>query len=330
MIRGAEKRTMRAERLLSILMTLQRGHTLTAGELANRVGVSVRTIFRDIDALSGMGVPVYTEQGRGGGIRLLEGYSSDLTGLSSGEAEALALIASPASVGVRELDAPARTALDKLAAAVPSMHQLRAQHARGRLLFDTKPWFRSLDTSPYLDQLRTCIWKNECIEIAYRRSTGEHKDYRVEPYALVVKVDTWYLIGRVKREMRVFRVSRLLGLTLTGETFERDPSFDLQKYWRTWCESFEKNPPNQFPVELEITARGRRRLLDIFGQWYRSKLDPLGDRFRGRKRVTLDFDREDLALRVLFDLADEATIVNPIGLRKKLHKQAAKVLAATA
>src|SRR5262245_54765112 len=137
---------MRAERLISILMALQRGRALTAGELAQRLGVSIRTIFRDVDALSAMGVPVYSEPGRGGGIRLVEGYSSDLTGLSSGEAEALALIASPASVGVRELTMPARTALDKLAAAVPSMHQLRAQHARGRLLFDTKPWFRSLAT----------------------------------------------------------------------------------------------------------------------------------------------------------------------------------------
>ena len=57
---------------------------MTAGELASRLSVSVRTIFRDIDALSAMGVPVYTELGRGGGIRLVEGYSSDLTGLSSG------------------------------------------------------------------------------------------------------------------------------------------------------------------------------------------------------------------------------------------------------
>ena len=159
---------MRAERLISLLMALQRGHALTAGELAQRLGVSIRTIFRDVDALSTMGVPVYTEPGRGGGIRLVEGYSSDLTGLSSGEAEALALIASPAAVGVQELATPTRTALDKLAAAVPSMHQLRAQHARGRLFFDTKPWFRSAATSPHLDELRACIWKNECIDINYR------------------------------------------------------------------------------------------------------------------------------------------------------------------
>lgn len=319
---------MRAERLLSILMTLQRGQPHTAGDLASRLGVSVRTIFRDIDALSGMGVPVYTEPGRGGGIRLLEGYSSDLTGLSSGEAEALALVASPAAVGVRELDTPARTALDKLAAAVPSMHQLRAQHARGRLLFDTKPWFRSLDTSPHLDQLRASIWKNECIEISYRRSTGEQKEYRVEPYALVVKVDTWYLIGRVQREMRVFRISRLLGLKLTNETFERDPDFDLQKYWRAWCENFEKNPPRRFLVDLEITARARKRLLEVFGHWFKPRLEPLGERFRGRKPVTLDFEREDVALRVLFDLAEEARIVSPRKLRQKLRRMAARVLAA--
>jgi predicted DNA-binding transcriptional regulator YafY len=318
---------MRAERLLSILMTLQRGHPHTAGDLANRLGVSVRTIFRDIDALSGMGVPVYTEPGRGGGIRLIEGYSSDLTGLSSGEAEALALIASPAAVGVREIDTPTRTALDKLAAAVPSMHQLRAQHARGRLLFDTKPWFRSLDTSPHLDQLRGSIWKNECIDISYRRSTGEQKEYRVEPYALVVKVDTWYLIGRVRSEMRVFRISRLLGLQTTNHSFQRDASFDLQKYWHAWCANFEKNPPRHFAVELEITARGRKRLLEMFGHWFRAALEPLGERFRGRKRVVVDFDREDIALRVLFDLADDATIVAPRTLRQKLRRMAERVVA---
>lgn len=319
---------MRAERLLSILMMLQRGHALTAGELANRVGVSVRTIFRDIDALSGMGVPVYTESGRGGGIRLIEGYTSDLTGLSSGEAEALALVASPAAIGVRELDTPARTALDKLAAAVPSMHQLRAQHARGRLLFDTKPWFRSHDASPYLDQLRTSVWKNECLEISYRRSTGEEKVYRVEPYALVVKVDTWYVIGKVKREMRVFRMSRVQSVQECPETFTRDADFDLHKFWHTWCEKFEKNPPTTFPVEISITPRGRKLLLDCYGNWFRRQLEQLGDKFR-RAEITLDLEREDLAMRILFSLGNEAEILKPRALRRKLNALAQQVVEAT-
>lgn len=319
---------MRAQRLISVLMALQRGHALTARELAQRLGVSIRTIFRDIDALSAMGVPVYSEPGRGGGVRLVEGYSSDLTGLSSGEVEALALIASPASVGVRDLATPTRTALDKLAAAVPSMHQLRAQHARGRLLFDTKPWFRSLDSSPFLDPLRVCIWKDECVDFRYQRSNGEFRDYHVEPYALVVKVDTWYLLGRVKQEMRVFRVSRMQTLDATGDTFLRDTGFDLQKFWTGWCERFESNPPSNYAVELSITARGRQRLIDAFGSWLQPRLDPLGERFPGRKPVTLEFDREDVALRVLFELGGEGVVVQPRALMRKLLARAREIVEA--
>lgn len=315
-------------------MALQRSGRQTAGELAARLDVSMRTIFRDIDALSAMGVPVYTEPGRGGGIRLVEGYSSDLTGLSSGEAEALALIASPASIGTSDLATPTRTALDKLAAAVPTMHQLRAQHARGRLLFDTKAWFRASVASPFLDELRACVWSDECIEITYQRGDGTLDDYQVEPYALVVKVDTWYLIGQrtkaghAKPEIRVFRLSRMQSLRRTGRTFVRDREFDLHKFWHAWCERFEQSPRHNYPVDVLISPRGRKQLLGSYGEWFRGRLEPLGEKFR-RKPVTLDFDREDMALRVLFQLGDDVEIVKPRALRRKLGALAARVVAAT-
>ncbi len=151
----------------------------------------------------------------------------------------------------------------------------------------------------------------------------------VEPYALVVKVDTWYLIGRVKRETRVFRISRLLSLQTTATHFTRDADFDLNKFWSNWCEKFEQNPPSSFPVELMISSKGRQQLLDSFGGWFRRRLEPLGDQFKGRKPVTLDFEREEAALRILFDLVFEADIVSPITLRRKLRSQAKRVVAAT-
>jgi predicted DNA-binding transcriptional regulator YafY len=325
---------MRAERLISLLMALQRGGHQTAGELAMRLDVSMRTIFRDVDALSTLGVPVYTEPGRGGGIRLVEGYTSDLTGLSSGEAEALALIASPASIGTSELAAPTRTALDKLAAAVPSMHQLRAQHARDRMLFDTKAWFRASVASPFLDQLRAAVWGDECIDIVYQRGDGTLAQYEVHPYALVVKIDTWYLVGmrtragQEKRELRVFRLSRLQSLARTGRSFVRDPGFDLHKFWHSWCERFERNPPHNYSVDMLISMRGRKQLQTCYGQWFRARLEALGDK-PGCKPVTLDFENEDMALRVLFQLGDDVEIVKPRSLRRKLGTLAQRVVEAT-
>jgi predicted DNA-binding transcriptional regulator YafY len=287
----------------------------------------------------------------------------------------LALIASPSTTGVSLLTAPTRTALDKLAAAVPSMHQIRAQHARGRLLFDTKPWFRSLDASPHLDELRACLWGDERIEIGYERSDGTRKTYRVDPHALVVKVDTWYLIGhvtphplpsparagegeldetvsrphplpsparagegeldetvsrrrRAEPEVRVFRLSRLHTLQRLGETFVRDAGFDLHRFWHDWCERFEKNLPNNYSVDVILSARGRQQLLDSYGRWFRKQLEPMGEKFR-RKPITLELEREETALRVLFRLGDDVEIVKPRALRKKLGALAARVVAAT-
>src|SRR5687767_3978300 len=83
---------MRADRLLAVLLLLQRRGRITAGELARRLEVSVRTIYRDIEALGAAGIPVYAEPGRNGGVRLLEGYRTDLSGLSLGEAELVPLL----------------------------------------------------------------------------------------------------------------------------------------------------------------------------------------------------------------------------------------------
>lgn len=318
---------MRADRLISLLLMLQRHSRLTVAEIAARLEVSRRTVLRDVDALSGLGVPVYADRGRSGGIKLLAGYETELSVLSQGEAEALALVSTPSVVSGLGLEKSLASALDKIAAAVPSVHQLRAQHARHRLLFDTSPWFHTRRAPPMLEQLRDAVWSDRICRIQYRRADGIAKGYRARPYAIVAKVDVWYLVADTAQGMRVFRLSRLQDVVTTDDTFVRDPSFDLHRFWSAWCKRFEADPGNHFEVELLLTNKGRAYLLEHHRGWFGEPLEATDDALP-RVRVTLDMEREDLAMRLMWELEGEATVVRPVAFRNRLHSIARRLLGA--
>ncbi len=136
---------MRADRLLSILLLLQVRQRVTAGELARRLEVSERTIYRDMDALSSAGIPVFAERGHGGGWGLVGRYQTDLTGLNKAEIEALFLQPSGllADLG---LDKASTTALIKLLAALPSTRRQDAEHVRQRIHVDGAGWFQAKES----------------------------------------------------------------------------------------------------------------------------------------------------------------------------------------
>src|SRR5215207_7932216 len=145
---------MRADRLLSIVLLLQTHDCLTAAELAERLEVSERTIFRDMDALSIAGVPVYAERGRSGGWSLLEGYRTNLTGLNAPEIQALLLNTPAQLLSDLGLEEAADVAMLKVLGALPQVTQLDAQYFRERIHFDTGQWFGSQEDTPCLADLQ--------------------------------------------------------------------------------------------------------------------------------------------------------------------------------
>src|SRR5687768_616683 len=114
---------MRADRLLNLLLLLQSRPRTTARALAEQLEVSERTVYRDLDALSGSGIPVTATRGPGGGVALLEGWKTSLTGFTRAEVHALAAVAQPAALADLELSQPLRSGLTKLAASLPALQQ---------------------------------------------------------------------------------------------------------------------------------------------------------------------------------------------------------------
>src|SRR6476659_44837 len=170
---------MRASRLVSMLLMLQTRGRLTAEQLAEELEVSVRTIYRDLEALSAAGVPVYAEAGHNGGIELIDGYRTRLTGLTSKEAEALFTAGVPGPVGDLGLGTVLGAAQLKLLAALPQDLADRASLARHRFHYDAPGWFKTSRNEPHLATLSTAVWDDRRVEMQYRHPGSEAAATRV-------------------------------------------------------------------------------------------------------------------------------------------------------
>jgi predicted DNA-binding transcriptional regulator YafY len=212
---------MRASRLVSLLLLLQARGRLTACELAEALEVSERTIYRDLFELGAAGVPVYGERGKGGGYRLLDGYRTNLTGLTAEEAGALLMSGAPgpaAELGLGSLLAATRL---KLLAAVPTALRETATRAEGRFYLDPGGWAhdRARDDR-HLKTVARAVWNDGRLEIGYRRPDGQAARRTLDPLGLVHKTGVWYLVAIHDGATRVYRVDRILAAQET-ETASR-------------------------------------------------------------------------------------------------------------
>ncbi|MGI5242604.1 helix-turn-helix transcriptional regulator [Dactylosporangium sp. CA-139066] len=230
---------MRVSRLISLVLLLQSGGTRTAAELAEQLEVSERTIYRDVLALSAAGVPVYAEQGRAGGYRLLDGYRTRLNGLSRAEAEALFLSGLPGPARDMGLGEALAAAQLKVAAALPDPLREASARARQRFHLDAPGWFRDAAPPPLLGELARAVWEDRVVTLAYE-GRGGAVSRTVEPRGLVLKNGVWYLVGRVGAAPRTYRVDRVRAATATGEHFGRDDGFDLAAFWTERAAEFER------------------------------------------------------------------------------------------
>jgi predicted DNA-binding transcriptional regulator YafY len=229
---------MRASRLLSILTTLQARGRVTAPELADECEVSLRTIYRDVDALSAAGIPVYSERGSAGGYRLLDGYRTRLNGLSAQEAAALFMTGISGAAADLGLGAVMVAAQNKLLAAMPAEMRAGAEQMRQRFHLDAPAWFAQPEQPAHLPLVAGAVWDQHPLRMRYRSWKAETQR-TVEPLGLVLKSGAWYLVGQVEGDARTYRISRILELAILDQRFERPANFDLESYWRAGTQRLE-------------------------------------------------------------------------------------------
>ncbi|GLY51349.1 WYL domain-containing protein [Lentzea sp. NBRC 102530] len=219
---------MRADRLVATLLLMQARGRVTAAELAAELEVSTATARRDLEALSAAGVPVYPQPGRGGGWSLVGGARTDLSGLTSAEAQALFLVAGPAATVAPEI----KSALRKLVRALPRTFRAEAEAAADSTLVDTAAWGEDVQDRPALVRgLQRAVVDQVRVRLTYRKRGQEPEGREVDPWGLVDKDGTWYLVAGTPDGRRTFRLDRILGMTPTGTPSSRPADFTLAGAW---------------------------------------------------------------------------------------------------
>ncbi|MFF2143106.1 helix-turn-helix transcriptional regulator [Kitasatospora sp. NPDC058190] len=251
---------MRASRLVALLLLLQNRGRMTAQQLAEELEVSVRTVYRDVEALVAAGIPLYGEAGHAGGYRLVDGYRTRLTGLTADEAQAAFLAALPGTAAELGLGEALATAQLKLRAALPAELREHAGRIQERFLLDAPGWYGEADDTPHLAAVAAAVWARRAVVLRYRRwRAPEEIERRVEPYGLVLKAGRWYLVAAGPSGTRTYRVDQVIELGELDEEFAVPDGFDLAAYWRTYLEDFRARLHTGEAL-VRLTPEGARRL----------------------------------------------------------------------
>ena len=311
---------MRADRLLSILLLMQSRGRVTARELSARLEVSERTILRDMDALSGSGVPVVAARGKGGGWRLLDDYQTKLTGLSAAEIQSLFLARPARLMADLGIARQSEAALIKLEASLPADVRQQAELARRRIHIDPRGWRDPSETIPCLPVLLDAVWRGRQVRFVYAREQCDATERTGDPLGLVAKGSTWYLVARVNGETRTYRVSRIREAEALERSSAGPPEFDLAAYWDRSAAEFREKLPRYYATFL---ARPEVMRWVRYRGWRLEEEAAVGERVR----IRLRFDVEAEAVQFALSFGGAVEVVEPEELREKVLAGARAILA---
>lgn len=261
---------------------------------------------------------------------MLEGYQTNLTGLSEAEVATLFWPRAVSLLTDLGLQEAADSALLKVLAALPAMQRQDAEDSGQRIYVDASGWDRSDEAVPWLRLLQKAIWQEQTLFLCYRRRDETIVEYLVEPLGLVAKASIWYLVGMVKQEMRVFRAARIQEARVTDHPFTRPPAFNLVAFWEQWRDQWSESLSRNLRP-YAVLVRVAPALVPTLQQHYGREIDEQLEQADapdpdGWMRLTIAFETQEVACSHILRFGSLIEVVEPQELREQLAQIAAALL----
>ena len=292
---------MQINRLFEIVYILLDKKTITAKELSKHFEVSVRTIYRDVEALSISGIPIYTNKGKGGGISLIEDFVLNKSVLS--EKEQNEILMSLQSINAMKF-------LD-VEPVLKRLSTIFNKESDNWIDVDFSQWGSDDSEKDKFNILKTAIISTKLVSFDYFSSYGEKTLRTVEPLKLVFKGQGWYLYGfcRLKGEFRIFKIKRIRNMNLLDETFIRDHPIDI-------CNEGDKTYENKMvTLTLKIDKRMAYRIYDEFEQ------ENIIKNPNGSFTATVTFPEGDWVYGYIMSYGDYAEVIKPKDIREIIKRK---------
>jgi len=298
---------MKLDRLLAITMLLINRKRITAMELANYFEVSIRTIYRDIEAINQAGIPIVTYQGTNGGFEVTDNYKLERQLLTAGEIQSIMI----ALKGVKTaLDDHTFTgAISKLQALVPKNATSQPEH----LILDFRPWGGNKNQLLKINLVKSAIAESRQIAFNYTSYHGETNLRLVEPMTLILKGFAWYFYGycRVKEDYRFFRLSRMKDLTLSDENFIRREQEPDRSFWEQ-----KEHEASLVKLTLRFASRLQAIVEDCFD------VENVTTTASGYLIVNAEFPDDEWSYHHILSYGDGVEVLEPREFRAKIAEKA--------
>jgi parallel beta-helix repeat protein len=326
---------VRADRLVSLVLLLQARGRTAARVLAAELEVSVRTIYRDFEALSAAGIPVVTESGPGGGCWLLDDYRLPLRGLHPGEAEALLILGVPPVFHELGLGGT-------LAAARRRIQATAGGQETALVHLDMPRWFTGQEEVPALGTLAQAVRQGRLVAFRYR---DDSRSRTAGPLGLVNKAGIWYLVARPSEPgsghnsvhnnsvhnnsgdgIVVFRASRISLARVLSQPADRPAGFELAAFWTRWSAEFAASRP-QLTAAVRAAPEALAAFPEVFGDGAREAIAAAsGPDQHGWRVVRLSFEHEIAAAHRLAGFGGSVEVLWPAAVRDRLVATACAIV----